>query len=321
MTEEQQQQPEGEPAEQPQQLTFKSFTLPQHGEAIQFRDVTYFIGDEIGHGVFGVVYECGDSWGNKLAAKVLLPRKQSYDIIAKNWEHESQYLQAFRNPFITYLHAAFEYKDSFYLVTERCESTISDLFTLDNYNGYFWLKPIARCLLQAVHFLHAAGVVHKDIHLGNVFTSVVRDEVLPEQYNAMRFKLGDFGISNIIGDVNVFNTLLAEWMLPPEHLNPTEFGTIDHRLDIYHCGLLFLAIIHGREPQFTKQQVLDGVPRQIAEGLLFPYNVALSKALRRHVAYRTASAMELWRDLNTEIQDGANKTLEASIAGAPQPQS
>ena len=30
-----------------------------------------------------------------------------------------------------------------------------------------------------------------------------------------------------------------------------------------------------------------------------PYNFALEKALRRHVEYRTANAMELWRDLNS----------------------
>src|SRR6185437_4504928 len=30
-----------------------------------------------------------------------------------------------------------------------------------------------------------------------------------------------------------------------------------------------------------------------------PFGFALEKALRRHVSYRTASAMELWRDLNS----------------------
>lgn len=248
---------------------------------------------------------------------MLLPREQPYEVIAKNWEHETQYLQAFRNPFITYLHAAFEYKDAFYIVTERCHSTVRDLFSVENYDGYICVMPIARCILQAVHFLHQAGVVHKDIHLGNVFTSLIKDEVVPDTYNAMQFKLGDFGISNLIGDVNVFNTLLAEWMLPPEHLNPTEYGTIDHRLDIYHCALLFLEILQGSQLQLTKQQVLDGVPRRMAEALRFPFNVALGKALRRHVAFRTASAIELWRDLNTQTPDGTNKALQATSGSAP----
>jgi len=303
--------------EQKKQLVFKNFTLPTPGEAVELRDVTYFIGKEIGRGGFGIVYECVDSWGNELAAKILLPRQEPYEIIAKNWEHEARYLQAFRNPFITYLYAAFEYRDSFYIITERCHMALSDLLTVPRYDGYVWIMPIARCLLQAVHYLHQAGVVHKDIHLGNVFSTLIKDEVVPAQHDALRFKLGDFGISNLIGDVNVFNTLLAEWMLPPEYLDPREFGEIDRRLDLYHCGLLFLQVLLGQPLDMTRQEVLDGKPREIAEGLRFPFNVALSKALRRHVAYRTASAMEFWRDLRISMDPLANNPLQESSGSAP----
>jgi len=45
--------------------------------------------------------------------------------------------------------------------------------------------------------------------------------------------------------------------------------------------------------------------------LLTPYRFALEKALRRHVPFRTASAMELWRDLYSPqlpmIADGESK--------------
>jgi len=108
----------------------------------------------------------------------------------------------------------------------------------------------------------------------------------------------------------MFNTTLAQWMVPPEFLNPTEFGAIDHRIDIYQCGLLLLAVLHGRPLALTRQQVLEGVPRQMAEALPPPFNFALSKALRRHVAYRTASAMEFWRDLNGQVKTDPKKRLE-----------
>ena len=64
-----------QPAQEPQavQLLLKNFTPPAPGEGMVFRDVTYFIGPEIGRGSFGVVHECRDSWGNELAAKVPLP--------------------------------------------------------------------------------------------------------------------------------------------------------------------------------------------------------------------------------------------------------
>ena len=44
---------------------------------------------------------------------------------------------------------------------------------------------------------------------------------------------------------------------------------------------------------------LNGHPREMALALPPPYSFALEKALRRHVAYRTANAMEFWRDLHT----------------------
>jgi hypothetical protein len=37
----------------------------------------------------------------------------------------------------------------------------------------------------------------------------------------------------------------------------------------------------------------------MAQELPAPYNFALEKALRRHVMFRTETAMELWRDLNS----------------------
>jgi hypothetical protein len=74
---------------------------------------------------------------------------------------------------------------------------------------------------------------------------------------------------------------------------------MDHRIDIYHCGLLFLHLLNGAEIRFTQEEILSGKPRELALQLPQPYNFALEKTLRRHVAARTASAMELWRDLNS----------------------
>jgi len=282
---------------QPEQLQFKNFTPPSLGEGIEYRNVTYILGPEIGRGSFGAVYECVDSWGNQLAAKVLVPREKPYEVIRNNWARELESLVAFRHPFVTHIFAAFEYRDTFYLITERCHATLNDLFLLENYDGYIWIMPIARCVLQALHSMHGADVVHKDLHAGNVFTSIIKDEVAPDKYDAMVFKIGDLGISKVITDIDAMNTLLAVWMLPPEALDPDEFGTFDHRIDIYHCGLLFLQILQGQQLEFTREEVLEGAPRQMAEALPPPFNFAIAKALRRHVVYRTANAMEFWRDL------------------------
>ena len=132
-----------------------------------------------------------------------------------------------RHPSITYVYDAFECRDTFYLITERCFGPVSDLFAMKSFDGISWLMPIARCLLQAVHYVHLNGFVHQDIHAGNVFTAFVKDE-MPTEAKAIQFKLADLGVAKLLTEVSPLNTR-AQWMLPPEVLRPSEFGPVDHR--------------------------------------------------------------------------------------------
>jgi hypothetical protein len=68
---------------------------------------------------------------------------------------------------------------------------------------------------------------------------------------------------------------------------------------------------------FSEDEILGGKPREMAELLPQPLNFALGKALRRHVAYRTSGAMELWRDLRFPQQSLTAAPQEPSLAPAP----
>lgn len=284
------------------QLPLQIFTPPNEGELITSSTTnnTYRIGKPIGSGNFGIVYECSDTWENSLAVKVLKP-KGTYELVKQSAIAEFQKLMLLWHPHVTYIYDAFEYRHTFYIVVERCATPINDLIKMKDFNGNVWLRPIARCLLQAVHFIHVNNLVHQDIHGGNVFTSWIHDEMIPEKVSAISFKLGDLGISKFVSEMDATTTILAEWMRAPESLNLQEFGPMDHRMDIYHCGLLLLQVLLGRPLTFSRDEVLAGAPRQQALQLGGAYSFAIEKALRRHVDFRTASAMELWRDLNTPV--------------------
>ena len=86
-------------------------------------------------------------------------------------------------------------------------------------------------------------------------------------------------------------------MVPPEYLNPAEFGKMGKPVDIYHTGLLLLGLLLNRIPEFTREEILEGVPRRMAENLQSPYAPAIAKALRRHIEHRTQSALEMWREI------------------------
>jgi serine/threonine protein kinase len=270
---------------------------PTPGEVItsQATGNTYTMGEKIGEGGFGVVYACKDVWQNDLAAKVLKPVR-TYSEVQSAAVAELGKLIALRSPFITFIFDAFEYRDTFFIITERCYCPVSSLFTLPAFNGRLWLLPIARCLLQAVQYVHIGGFAHQDIHSGNVFAAVVKDEVVPTKPAAMLFKLGDLGVAKLVGELDAANTR-AQWMLPPEVLSPSEFGPLDRRIDIYHLGLLFLEFAQSRPLRFSADEILRGAPREMALALPHPLANALEKALRRHVSQRTATAMDLWLDL------------------------
>ena len=211
------------PSQQAKQCIF-----PSEGEVITslLTNNTYEIGSKIGEGNFSHVYACTDVWDNDLAVKVLKPLG-SYEYVKDNAVEEFQKLVLLRHPNVTYVYDAFEYRDTFYIVTERCYGSLDGLFSLDGLEGMLWLRPIARCILQAVHYLHVNQFVHQDIHVGNIFTKFVKDEMNDANPDVIQFKLGDLGVGKFITDVSVGN-VRAQWMLPPEIMNPDEFGPIDH---------------------------------------------------------------------------------------------
>jgi serine/threonine protein kinase len=295
--------PEPEPNPPPATPTeppVRSITPPTPGETITsaLTRQTYTMGHKIGEGSFGVVYACSDGWNNQLAAKILLPRQKTYEEVKASAEAELQKLALLRHPYITHVFDAFEYRDTFYIITERCTGTLAAFFSQEWFHGPIWIPAVARCILQAVEFVHFNGMVHQDIHPGNVFATLVKDELLPQDSGATQFRLGDLGIAKFFGELSPQNTR-AQWLLPPEALDPSQFGLLDSRIDIYHCGLLFLQLALSREVQFSPEEIMSGKPRDMALQLPQPFNFALEKALRRHVSLRTATAMELWRDLNS----------------------
>ncbi len=305
------------PVGQPEKLVIP----PTPGEIITSEATgnTYTMGQKIGEGHFGLVYGCVDVWNNSLAAKVLKPQG-SYEKVRAAALAELQKLLLLRHPFITYVFDAFEFRDTFYIITERCYGPLTDLLSQNWFTGLVWLKPIARCLLQAVHYIHVNQYAHQDIHAGNVFAAFAKNEMNPEDSSAIQFKLGDLGVAKVFNELDATNTR-ALWMLPPEAMEPSEFGPLDRRIDIYHCGLLFLQLAYSRELRFAAEEIKAGRPREMALQLSPPLNFALEKALRRHVSFRTADAMELWRDLNSPESPAQSQpeqlTLEAGGEGMP----
>lgn len=285
------------------------FVPPKRGQSIHCNGKYYFVGDLMGSGYFGNVYECSDEWDNRLVAKVLVPRNQTYEQVRENWVSELRKLHELRHPNVTFVHAAFECDDTFYIIIERCSMTLDAVINHEGLNPDRWIPYVARDILQAVEFIHSNGYVHKDIHPGNVFVSHSTDRMVPSKEPVWSFKVGDLGISRLETEINVFNTQLAQWMLPPEAIDPTQFGLVGRAVDVYHTALLLLAILLRQTPTFSRQEVLDGLPRQLAEMSNSVYGPAIARALRRHVALRTQTAVDFWREIDSASRSESNSNM------------
>jgi serine/threonine-protein kinase len=271
---------------------------PVPGEVITHGKNQYIVGEALGQGSYGATFACTDQWQNSLVVKVLVPYRQTYEQVRVNWQREITSLFTLRHPNVTYVFDAFERDDTFHIVVERCAGSISNLFSIADYDGYDWILPIARCMLQAIAFMHDHGYVHKDIHLRNVFWAYVRNELMPGNSQSVTFKIGDLGVSRFEQEVHTAHPTVP-WMVAPEALAPAEFGQLGKPTDLYHAGLVLLAVAMGIEPSFTTEEIVEGVPQDTAEQLEKPFGPAIGRALSRHTYARPPSAFEFWRQLST----------------------
>jgi serine/threonine-protein kinase len=264
---------------------------------------TYFIGEYLGGGSYGDVYECTDEWANALVAKVLKPAS-SFDEIRRQWESEVSNLVRMRHPNITYIHDAFFYDSLFYIVVEKCAYSLDKILSRVDQT---WLVHIARDVLQALAFIHRHGYVHKDVHAGNVFVSLTSDVMDQEHQHGpfVSFKLGDLGISRTEGDIRSVGTIMAPWMLPPEAIDPEKYGTIGRPTDVYHAALLLLAVLRREMPQLTEHEILAAVPQRMADASGSPYALAIANALHPQVLYRTQTPLEFWREIQAAYHQAA----------------
>jgi serine/threonine-protein kinase len=217
------------------------FRLPQRGATIS-SPVTfnaYTVGEPIGEGEFGVVFACTDVWGNDLVAKVLKPNGFEFWQAEEKAKSEIDALYLARHPNIVYVHDAFVFHGACYIVSERCEMTLRQMWLDPEHKPDVWFKAISRCILQAVHFAHVQGIAHCDIHPGNIFAKFIPDEIMPSEQSAVTFKLGDFGLAKRWDCVSAEGTFLKS-IRPPEAIQSDEFGVTDTRVDIYHVGLILL---------------------------------------------------------------------------------
>jgi len=272
--------------------------FPIQGGVLTSSRGTYTIGALIGDGQYGSVYECSGPFDQPYALKMLRPANKPYQTVKDEWALEMKRLESFRHPNIVYIHDAFEENFLFYLALERCDTSLRLLLARYGLLGPSMFVEISRQLLLTLQYLHDSGLVHSDLHAGNVLlTQVDRVPIV---------KLTDFGVAHQLEGTHWFRPQVAN----PKILTPelVTAGYTTRQSDLYQLGLLMYQMHEGRSlmealthPSDVTRYIADGTPRVLAEAITTPFGPVIAKLLRRRDAYRYQSAREVWDDLRQRI--------------------
>ena len=252
----------------------------------------YRVGSLIGDGQYGSVYECIGPFDQSYALKMFRPANRHYETVKQEWAAEMKRLESFRHPNIVYIHDAFEVNHLFYIALEKCDTSLRVAMGRPFPDEV--LFEYGRQLLMALAYLHDNGLVHSDLHGGNVLISHIHTHPV--------VKITDFGVAHQLEGQHWYRPQVANpKILVPELLTA---GYTTRQSDLYQLGLLMFRMHTGQSalPEGVgyhdlQHLIAEGVPRQRAEFLGTPVGNVIAKLLRRRDAYRYQSAREVWEDL------------------------
>jgi serine/threonine-protein kinase len=281
--------------------TSQIIPFPTPGTVLSSTRGSYTVGKLIGDGQYGSVYEAIGPFDQHYALKMFRPANRHYETVKMEWSAEMKRLESYRHPNIVYIYDAFEFNYLFYIALERCDTSLRVLTTRAFSDDA--LFEISRQMLVALAYLHDNGLVHSDLHGGNVLVTNAHS-LFSDTIGAAPplVKITDFGVSHQLDSEHWFRPQVANpKILTPELITA---GYTTRQSDLYQLGLLMFAMHTGRSaiPENASYQdltrfIAEGAPRQQAENLGTPIGNVIAKLLRRRDAYRYQLARDVWEDL------------------------
>lgn len=178
-------------------------------------------------------------------------------------------------------------------------------------------------LLDALGAAHAAGVIHRDVKPDNCF--------ILQKSGRDHLKLLDFGISKVAGADDLHLTRTGMVMGTPFYMSPEQARgdrNLDHRVDIYACGVMLYECLTGRRPFHAANynallmQILTTSPRPTTEvrpAVPDAFEAVVAKAMQRDREKRYQNASEMQRDVQVLRDPAGQMRRPQSVPPEPVP--
>ncbi|KAI1107516.1 kinase-like protein [Jackrogersella minutella] len=204
----------------------------------------YQVGKMLGKGGFAVCYEghiIGSKNKKKYALKIVRSKMPSK--MEQKFQTELQIHSKMKHRNIVQFLRAFSFESYTYLILELCPNgSLMDMVKrrrgLTEPEVRFYSIQIA----GAIKYMHAKGVIHRDLKMGNIF--------LDKDMNA---KIGDFGLAALLVTGRDMQTIRRTTLcgtpnyIAPEILEKGKKGH-DHMVDIWSLGIIMFAMLTSKPP-------------------------------------------------------------------------
>ena len=276
----------------------------------------YTISEVLGRGSMGTVYKGFDPHIHRQVAiktihRELLGDSSATDSMAARFRNEAKAVGRIAHPGVVAIYDFGEDGDVTFIAMEFVDGrTLDEILGVPQMLSEANVLAIMDQLLEALSVAHAQGVWHRDIKPANLIVT-----------KQGQVKLTDFGIARL-EDANL--TQVSSMIGTPAYMAPEQFtGTgIDHRVDLFACGVLLYRMLTGRRA-FTgaTQQVMYKIlneeppaPSIVTNGARPPaFDAVVARAMAKKPADRYPDAQAMRAALQALSRGPATGSSKATV--------
>jgi serine/threonine-protein kinase len=276
----------------------------------------YTISEVLGRGSMGTVYKGFDPHIHRPVAiktihRELLGDPGATDSMAARFRNEAKAVGRIAHPGVVAIYDFGEDGDVTFIAMEFVDGrTLDEILGVPQMLSEANVLAVMDQLLEALSVAHAQGVWHRDIKPANLIVT-----------KQGQVKLTDFGIARL-EDANL--TQVSSMIGTPAYMAPEQFTGkgIDHRADLFACGVLLYRMLTGRRA-FTgaTQQVMYKIlneeppaPSSVTNGARpVAFDAIVARALAKKPADRYPDALAMRTALQALSRDPATVSSKATV--------